>query len=251
MAKPPAEISRRLRAVVGRALHPEFFFVNVGANDGISNDPIYPFLCEHGWRGIAVEPLEDLFAELARNYRRFPGVILERAAISPDVRPLYYIAAAGTYERAWTKQVGSLDRDVLLQTIDRMRTYQFDGVVPPDLEQRIARVDVPCLTFDQLMEKHRAARADFINVDAEGLDYEIVRSIDLPRWRPQILCIETAAMAPAHRDDLERRFAAHGYVFLEPFDVFSSVWVRRAIAPGPVSRMLRGVRAGVRAALGR
>lgn len=87
MPNPPARISPLLRAVVRRALRPDFFFVNIGANDGISNNPIYPFLRDHGWGGIAVEPLEPLFAELERNYRGFPRVILERAAIAPEPRP--------------------------------------------------------------------------------------------------------------------------------------------------------------------
>lgn len=248
---PSAHISRVLRAAVRRAQHPDFFFVNVGANDGVSNDPIYPFLGEYGWRGIAVEPLELVFAELERNYRRFPGVILERAAVAPEPRPFYYIPAAAGFERTWTKQVGTLDPAFLRRAIDLMRTYEFEGPVPAGLEHTITRVEVPCLTFAALLEKHHAERVDFINIDAEGLDYDIVRTIDLARWRPQILCLETADMSAPQRDDLGQRFAAQGYVFLEPFDMFSSVYVRRAIAPGVAARGLRRVRAGVRAALGR
>jgi FkbM family methyltransferase len=251
MPNAPAQISRVFRTAVRRAQHPDFFFVNIGANDGVSNDPIYPFLCEYGWRGIAVEPLEPVFAELERNYQRFPGVILERAAVAPEPRPFYFIPATTRYERTWTKQVGTLDPGFLRRAIDLMRTYEFEGPVPPGLEQSITPVEVPCLTFAALMEKHRVERVDFVNIDAEGVDYEIVRTIDLARWRPQILCLETADMSEAQRDDLGRRFAAHGYVFLEPFDMSSSVYVRRAIAPGVAARGLRRVRAGMRAALGR
>src|SRR5262249_8026449 len=183
MPNPPAQISRLLRAAVRRAQHPGFFFVNIGANDGVSNDPVYPFLREYGWRGIAVEPLEPIFAELRQNYRSFPNVILERTAIAPDARPLYYLPASSGYERIWTKQVGTLDREFLLRAIRLMRTYEFEGLVPAGLEESVARVDVPCLTFDALMAKHEVERVDFINFDAEGLDYEIVRTIDLARWQ--------------------------------------------------------------------
>jgi len=248
---PPARISPVLRAAVRRAHHPGFFFVNIGANDGISNDPIYPFLREYGWRGIAVEPLEPLFVELERNYRALPGVILERAAIAPEPRPFYYLSAASGYERIWTKQVGTLDPAFLRRTIDAMRTYEFEGPVPAGLEESIVRVDVPCLTFDALMAKHRVERVDFINIDAEGVDYEIVGTIDLARWRPQILCVETADMSEQQRGDLERRLAAAGYVFLDPFDLFSSVYVQRAIAPSTASRLFRRLRRGVRRALRR
>src|SRR5262249_2486049 len=132
------------------------------------NDPIYPFLCEHGWRGIAVEPLEPIFAQLERNYHRFPRVARERAAVAPEPRPFYYIPTTAGYERTWTRQVGALDPGFLPRTIDLMRTYQFEGPVPAELERSIARIEVPCLTFAALMEKHRVKRVDFINIDAEG-----------------------------------------------------------------------------------
>src|SRR5262245_26243946 len=242
----PATVSSLLRAVVRRAHRADFFFVNIGANDGVSNDPIYPFLRDYGWRGIAVEPLEPLFAELARNYAEFPGVVLERAAIAPEPRPFYYIPAEAGYERTWTRQVGTLDPRFLEKTIRLMRAYEFDGPVPAGLEQAVVRIDVPCLSFDQLMAKHGAERVDFINIDAEGLDYEIACTIDLARWRPAIFCIETPDMDAEQVRALQRRLAMHGYVFLEPFDLFSSVYVLRALAPGPLSRAARRLRTRVR-----
>jgi hypothetical protein len=52
-------------------------------------------------------------------------------------------------------------------------------------------------------------------------------------------------MSERQRDDLAQRFAAQGYVFLESFDMFSSVYVRRAIAPGVAARGLHRVRAAL------
>ncbi len=258
MPNPPGRISPGVHAVVRRALHPDFFFVNIGANDGVSNDPVYPYLVEYGWRGIAVEPLAPRFAELRRNYARFPGVILEQAAIAPEPRPFYALSAASGYERTWTKQVGTLDRSFLEKTIRLMRMHEFEGPVPAGLEESIVRIDVPCLTFDALMTKHGARRVDFLNIDAEGCDYEIACTIDLGRWRPAVVCVETADMTDTQRTDWERRLARHGYVFLEPVDVFSSAYALRALAPWRAARAARllrrvgtQVRTAVRTALGR
>jgi FkbM family methyltransferase len=236
--------------MVRRARRPDFFFVNIGANDGVSNDPIYPFLQTYGWRGIAVEPLDALFAELARNYAGLPGVVCERAAIASEPRPLYYISPATGYDRPWTKQVSTLDPAFLEKTIAGMRAHEFDGPVPAGLEASIVRVDVPCLTFDELMAKHGATRVDFINIDAEGLDYEIACSIDLHRWRPAIITLETAGLNAEQRRALDRRFADHDYVFLEPLDVFSSIYVRRRLLRGRLTRVLDRLRARLQAALG-
>jgi len=252
---PPATADDRpaLRAVARRANHPGFFFVNIGANDGVSNDPIYPFLCEYGWRGIAVEPLESRFEELARNYRRFPWVILERAAIADEPRAFHYIAPAGGYERTWTKQVGTLDRAFLLKTIDGMRTYEFDGPVPAELERSIVSVEVPCISFKALMEKHRISAVDFLNIDAEGADYEIFCSIDLGRYRPRILSIETGGMSDVERVDFERRLNEAGYVFLERLDFLTEAFVQQDLAPRRtlLRNAVRGVASGLRRRLRR
>ena len=246
---PLAHVSPTLRAVVERAQHPDFFFVNIGANDGVTNDPIYPFLCRYSWAGIAVEPLEPLFEELGRNYARFPRVICERAAIATSPRPFYYIAPGAGDARPWMKQVGSLDPTFLHKTIDGMRTHAFDGPVPAGLDASVVRVDVPCLTFDELMAKHGASRVDFVNVDAEGLDYEIASTIDLARWHPAVLTLETAGMGDAERRTLDARFAAYGYGFLEPLDVFSSVYVARRFVRGRIGRALDRARIRVRSML--
>jgi FkbM family methyltransferase len=253
MGSPAAAISPTLRAAVTRALHPGFFFVNIGANDGVSNDPIYPFLREHSWHGIVVEPLGPLLEELRSNYRDFPGIIFEQAAIVAAPRPFYYLPASSGYQRTWTKQVGTLNPASLVKTIGLMRVHQFDGPVPPGLEQSVASIEVPCLTFHALMEKHRVERVDFLSIDAESADYEIFCSIDLARWRPRILCIETGDMGEAERADFERRVRAAGYVFLEPFDFLTGVYVQRAVAPRwhTVSRLRRRIGARVREALGR
>ena len=78
-----------VRKLVRARQSPGFFFVNIGANDGVENDPIHPFLEEYGWAGVAVEPDPDVFATLQANYRKFPGVALERALIRIQVARKY------------------------------------------------------------------------------------------------------------------------------------------------------------------
>ncbi len=33
------------------------YFIGIGANDGVTHDPLYPFVRDFGWRGIMVEPI--------------------------------------------------------------------------------------------------------------------------------------------------------------------------------------------------
>ena len=216
---------RQLPLVVERLHRPDFFFVNIGANDGVSNDPIYPFLRKYGWRGIAVEPLDYICEELRRNYIQFEGVVVEQAAITLAPRPFYFIAPDET-DGAFTRQVGSLDRDYVEETIARMREHEFQGPVREDMERSIRQVEVPCLTFDQLLAKHEVERIDFLNIDAEHSDFEVLMMIDFSRWRPSIFCLETSGFSDTQKQRAMELLRLNGYEYLEPFGYFSQVFVQ-------------------------
>jgi len=56
------------------ARSPRFFFVQIGANDGVFCDPIRNFVTRNRVAGIVVEPLKDYFRKLSENYRDYPMV---------------------------------------------------------------------------------------------------------------------------------------------------------------------------------
>ena len=47
-----------------------FTVVQVGANDGKTQDPVHPLIMRGGWSGILVEPIPNLFGRLSAY--RFP-----------------------------------------------------------------------------------------------------------------------------------------------------------------------------------
>jgi FkbM family methyltransferase len=210
-------------------VRPDFFFVNVGANDGVSNDPIYPFIVTYGWRGIAVEPNERMFARLKQNLGRFPGVVFENAAVAErsGTRDFYLVEDDVPESLSWVHQNGSLHEGYLRKTIGLMRTYEFRGPVPADLESKIRKSTVPCLSFDDLMRKHGAERVDFLNVDTEGNDYQLIRTIDLERWRPSVIFFEDTTMTPEELRETEQRLHGLGYSLLDKYDIFSVAYVRK------------------------
>lgn len=58
---------------------------------------------------------------------------------------------------------------------------------------RIMRViDMPLRGVNEIIAQYFCGTApDFLSVDVEGLDYEIITSIDLQRYRPIVICVET------------------------------------------------------------
>ena len=49
-----------------------FFFIQIGANDGVRADESYDFITKNNLKGIVVEPLSDMFEKLCQNYIEHP-----------------------------------------------------------------------------------------------------------------------------------------------------------------------------------
>src|SRR5262249_35234617 len=60
----------------------DFFFVQVGANDGVRSDPLRSLVLEHRLAGLLIEPLPDQYARLRENYAGQPQLRFENCAVA-------------------------------------------------------------------------------------------------------------------------------------------------------------------------
>ena len=58
-----------------------FYFVQVGANDGVLDDPLRELIYQHHFPGLLIEPLPDLFERLKTNYAGEHQLVYENVAI--------------------------------------------------------------------------------------------------------------------------------------------------------------------------
>jgi hypothetical protein len=95
---------------------PDAIFLQIGANDGFTGDPLNPLLArpDTRWRGILVEPVAHLFVQLSERYAQFPALHLERAAIrETDGTTVIHRLQTRTDDSVWLQQLPSLDPDLL------------------------------------------------------------------------------------------------------------------------------------------
>lgn len=213
-----------LRRLAGRKLlrafaeaYPDAFFVEIGANDGEQHDHLRAHVLHGAWRGILVEPVPYVFDRLARNYAGLDRVALANVAIADrdGTLPFYHLAEAPPGERAelpaWYDALGSFSREAVLG----------HGRHVPDIERRLVRTEVPCLTFDSLLRRHGADRVDLVAIDTEGHDWEVVKGIDLEAHRPRLLIYEHFHLKPSERATALRHVRDRGYEAMEEgFDTF-------------------------------
>jgi FkbM family methyltransferase len=205
-------ISRFLSAF-SRAHQGRVNFIQIGANDGLRNDPVREFVIHQQWSGVLVEPLPGIFELLQRNYRRVaPGrLAFANTAIAGEGAgsgaATFWTFGPGALARVhYEKRLSylrksSLDREHVLRWVNH-RTVFEDDIVP---------VRVPCMSLRRLMELHwRWGDLHLLVVDAEGYDLAILQSIDFAELTPEAIVYESenlGAGEPVARDLLE----AHGY----------------------------------------
>jgi FkbM family methyltransferase len=139
------------------------FFVEVGANEPQRGSQSWQFE-QAGWNGVLVEPQPDLAAELRRLRRAH---VVAAACSSP--------ANAGAAMTLHVSGPHSSLKPKLAVT----------GVVAKNT------IDVPIRTLDDILEEAKApVPIDFVSIDVEGHEVEVLSGFDLMRWRPRLVLIE-------------------------------------------------------------
>jgi hypothetical protein len=138
------------------------FFVQVGSNDGVRGDPLHDLiLSNQHWRGIFIEPMDELFAQLVKTYKGADRFVFEQLAISETVgeRPLYYVSAETMRANRlpeWCDLIGSFSRDHVLKHLNFVRADN-----PPALvSERLVRCD----TLISVPKKHGVERISMSKV---------------------------------------------------------------------------------------
>lgn len=145
--------------------------IQIGSNKG--NDDltklIFPYKSLIN-KLILIEPLSVHHHSLTECYKDYPYII-EQIAITPNNNlkslSFYYNIHDGPgYE------VASLSKEHILKHV----------VFNPKLtEDGIKEEIVPCMTINQLCEKHNIKDIDILFIDAEGFDDVIIKSIDFEK----------------------------------------------------------------------
>ncbi len=194
---------------------PDFFFVQIGANDGVFADPIRNFVTRNHAAGLVVEPLKDFFQKLVLNYRDFPKVKPVNVALHSTLRSIQLHrvdpAKAGAAQD-WAQGIASI----------REEHHRINAV--PD--EVMMTETVPAITLTELLDQHSVSQLDLLQVDTEGYDFEILQMIDFQRIKPAIIHFEHGL--PAGTMSIEQfqrctgRLMEHGYyIITEPYDAIA------------------------------
>ena len=94
-------------------------------------------------------------------------------------------------------------------------------------------VKMPLLNINRVIAEQLGKAPDLISTDIEGLDYAVIKTLDLSRFRPGAICAEGVPMyAPDRPSDMTLYLLAQGYV-VRGGSTINTVYVdARRLAPG-------------------
>lgn len=198
----------------------DVFFIEIGANDGMSGDPLHYFIKRYRWHGIALEPVPDIFEKLQFVYRNDKNVIPLCAALSDrDGTTTFYRVKPGPDVPAECEQLGSFSRDVILR-----HKHVFQAI-----EERTVETEVETVCFDTLVGMFGIEKIDVIMIDTEGYDYEALKQIDIQRFQPSLVIYEHTHLDNTAKSASKELLKSLGYDVYNSYDM-NYVAVRKPTA---------------------
>ncbi len=154
-----------------RSLLPERFgsYLDIGAGHPVRNSNSY-YLYKLGWHGTLIEPITELAQTIARK--------------RPRDEVVNCLVATQNIKAGYTKFFEFHPSE--LSTADKARAESLiqDGY------ELIGEYAVTIRDISEFTKVVRPTDPFLLTIDIEGLDYEVLKSIDWTNFQPRVVCVE-------------------------------------------------------------
>jgi FkbM family methyltransferase len=154
----------------------EVKFVQIGANDGKINDPIYEFLMsnKNSTKALLVEPQDEIIPFLKKNYQNHPKIKIFNGAVASKeelvlfrIKPSLWESFNPPYlkEAPRYRVASGITSSSKHKVISAAKTSLESGLSPEDA---IETVKVPCKQLKDLLQEYSFGQdVHILQIDAE------------------------------------------------------------------------------------
>ena len=158
--------------IISVAMHflgiPKPSYLDIGAYHPTSLSNTY-FFYRRGCRGVCVEP-DPRHARLFRHKRRGDLFLNVAVGLGREQEADFYLMK--------TRALNTL-------SLESARAMEAVG----EKIRRVIRIKMR--DINDIIRENFPATPNFVSLDAEGVDVEILKSLDFDEFRPQVFCVET------------------------------------------------------------
>lgn len=179
------------------------FYIEAGANNGITQSNTHS-LESLSWNGLLIEPNKQRFSE-CQSHRSDRNIFENCALVSFDHKES---TIAGNFAEQ------NID-DSLVSQVTIPLDYH-------DIHQRTATeekaatrpiIHVPAKTLQSIVDHHKIKQIDFLSLDVEGYEYEVMNGLDFEKNPPRFIRVETSSLQ-YRIDACHEYMTTKGYHFL-------------------------------------
>ena len=184
------------------------FFLQIGASDGIRNDPFREHIIQNNWSGIFVEPIPWAYKELRKNYlyKSSQNLKFVNAAISIDNSNNLNLY---TFKEDFLMSLPMTARVNYQQKTSFNKTWVLNHAPTEDV---IEKISVPSYSVTEIIKQYSIKKdLELMAIDAEGLDAEIIMSLDFSVVKPKTIFFEHHTLGKSY-DTLMNFLTSNGYL---------------------------------------
>ena len=184
----------------------DFTALLIGAYDGLENDAAARFICARRCEAVFVEPQQGPYRRLQERIRDRVGLSALNVAVDEfsGSREMFAVSSATEGLPEWTEQLASFQREHVIK----------HESLAPGLSGQVVSLNVRTLSFDDLLDRCAIDSLDLLQIDAEGMDGQLLSWFPFHRLKPAVLRYEIAHMSALEHGSVRCRLAGLGYRML-------------------------------------
>ncbi len=166
------------------------FFVEIGASDGVKFSNTFLLEKKYDWKGICVEPIPKNYQLLCKN--RPNSICCDKAVYSSNTNVLFDIA----------------DYDLLSGISNNIDCHK------KAVDKNKTQISVETILLNDLLDNCNAPQfIDYLSLDTEGSELEILKVVDFNKYTFGLIDVEHNFIEP-RRTEIRKLLTNNGYIYL-------------------------------------
>lgn len=138
------------------------FYVDVGCQHPITNNNTY-LLHQKNWKGINID-LDDKNIRLFNSHRPKDTNICACLSSKEQIRDLYFFHSGSP--------INSIEKKTVLN------------------KQNFSVKKIKTSTLNSILKSHKPKKIDYLNIDVEGHEIEVLNGFDINHFKPSVISVE-------------------------------------------------------------